>query len=470
MDMGHTLLKKISIVLDIFLTAVSFFIAYILRGSFLFEPWGDLFGLDRYLWVFWIIIPVWPIVLKQMGLYNGAMQARFSVLLFSILKAVVIASLILASAIYAAKDDLFSRLFFFMFLSLNFLLLTLGRILLRTLYRNPKSRYNDRRVVLVSSPSGAAQFAKLIQQEEEIKIAILGFFTAGCSEPVKDSGNIPCLGVLEDVQQYILSKPVDEVIFFLSKEHMVQIESIIMDCEKLGITVRMLLDIYDLKLAKTQISYLGQIPLLTFHTVNLNENQRMIKRAMDIAGSLIGLVLTAVLYILLAPLIKLESPGPVLYRQIRVGQNGRRFICYKFRTMFADAEKQRAGLQHLNQMKGALFKVNGDPRITKVGAVLRKLSLDEFPQFYNVLKGEMSLVGTRPPTEDEVVQYESHHRRRLSIKPGITGLWQVSGRNEIQDFDQVVALDVTYIDHWSLWMDIKIIMKTFGAVFNRTGQ
>lgn len=189
----------------------------------------------------------------------------------------------------------------------------------------------------------------------------------------------------------------------------------------------------------------------------------------DIFVSLIGLFITGILYIILGPIIKLQSPGPVLYSQPRVGRNGRIFKCYKFRSMYADADERKKELEHLNKMKGAIFKIENDPRITPIGKIIRKYSLDEFPQFWNVLKGEMSLVGTRPPTVDEVKQYENCHWRRLSIKPGITGLWQVSGRNNIEDFDEIVALDVKYIDNWSIWLDLKIIAKTVVAVFKKTG-
>ncbi|HBG76854.1 MAG TPA: sugar transferase, partial [Clostridiales bacterium] len=223
----------------------------------------------------------------------------------------------------------------------------------------------------------------------------------------------------------------------------------IMDCEEMGITVRMLLDFYHLKLSKTLISYLGNLPMLSFRTVNLDENQKFIKRIVDIVGAIVGLAVTAVLFLIFGPAIKLESRGPVFYSQMRVGQNGRKFRLYKFRTMYADADEHKKELEDQNIMKGAIFKVENDPRITRVGKIMRKFSLDEFPQFYNVMKGEMSLVGTRPPTEDEVAGYEQRHRRRLSIKPGITGLWQVSGRNAIEDFDEIVALDVKYIDSWS---------------------
>ncbi len=190
---------------------------------------------------------------------------------------------------------------------------------------------------------------------------------------------------------------------------------------------------------------------------------------MDIIGSLFGLLLTGILMVIIGPLIYLESPGPVIFSQIRIGKNGRRFKIYKFRSMYVDAEERKKELMEHNEMKGQMFKMANDPRITKVGSFIRRTSIDEFPQFYNVFKGDMSLVGTRPPTEDEFLHYTNEQKRRLSLKPGITGLWQVSGRSDITDFDEVVKLDLQYIDNWSVWQDIKIIGKTIWTVIHASG-
>lgn len=213
---------------------------------------------------------------------------------------------------------------------------------------------------------------------------------------------------------------------------------------------------------------MGTLPMLTFNSVSINQFQLMIKRLMDIVGALIGLAFTAVASIFIVPAIKLTSPGPVLFKQDRVGMNGRIFKIYKFRTMYVDAEERKAELMAQNEIKGGLmFKIKSDPRVTPVGRILRKTSLDELPQFFNVLKGDMSLVGTRPPTVDEVKKYKTYHRRRISFKPGLTGMWQVSGRSNITDFEEVVRLDTKYIDEWSIWLDIIIILKTIWVVLRK---
>ena len=194
------------------------------------------------------------------------------------------------------------------------------------------------------------------------------------------------------------------------------------------------------------------------------------KRALDIFGGLVGMLILVVATIFVAPAIKLESPGPVFFGQTRIGKNGRRFTFYKFRSMYRDAEQRKKELMAQNEVKGLMFKMEHDPRITRVGRFIRKTSIDELPQFWNVLKGDMSLVGTRPPTVDEFEQYEAKHKCRLSMTPGLTGMWQISGRSDIKDFDEVVRLDMEYIDNWNILKDIKILFKTVAVVFFGKGS
>ena len=191
---------------------------------------------------------------------------------------------------------------------------------------------------------------------------------------------------------------------------------------------------------------------------------------MDIAGGIIGMILTGILTIILAPIIYIQSPGPVFFSQERVGRNGRKFKIYKFRSMYPDAEERKKELMEKNKMQGLMFKMDDDPRIIPIGKFIRKTSLDEFPQFFNVLKGDMSLVGTRPPTVDEYEQYETHHRVRLAAKPGLTGMWQVSGRSDIVDFEEVVALDKKYIEEWNIGLDIRILLETVKVVLTGKGS
>ena len=217
------------------------------------------------------------------------------------------------------------------------------------------------------------------------------------------------------------------------------------------------------------LTQFGRFYTITYANRFVPVGQLAMKRLLDLVGALVGCVFLGILTVIVGPMIKLESPGPIFFAQKRVGRNGRIFKMYKFRSMYADAEERKKELMAQNEMNGLMFKMENDPRITKVGAFLRKTSLDEFPQFINILKGDMSLVGTRPPTLDEFAQYSPYHKKRLSFRPGLTGMWQVSGRSDITDFEEIVKLDVEYIDNWSFWLDIKILLKTFLEVFTQKG-
>ncbi len=234
--------------------------------------------------------------------------------------------------------------------------------------------------------------------------------------------------------------------------------------EDMGVVTHYNLDLPDIGEASSAVGSLGDYKVITYSMGRDSAVGMLLKRLMDIIGGFVGVILTGIMLLFIGPAIKLDSPGPVFFSQTRIGKNGRRFKIYKFRSMYIDAEERKKELMKNNEMSGLMFKMEDDPRVTKVGKFIRKTSLDEFPQFINVLKGDMSLVGTRPPTENEFEQYNEHYRRRLSMTPGLTGMWQVSGRSDIKDFDEVVKLDLEYIDNWSIGLDIKILFQTVAVV------
>jgi exopolysaccharide biosynthesis polyprenyl glycosylphosphotransferase len=261
---------------------------------------------------------------------------------------------------------------------------------------------------------------------------------------------------------------VDEIIFAISQEELKGMEGLFLLCEERGITARLAINFFPHVIAKTHLEELDGLPLLTFTTTPRNELLLILRRIFDFGGSLGLIVIFAPVFLLITLLIRLDSPGPIIYRQVRCGRNGRRFTFYKFRSMVQRAAERQSDLARYNEMNGPVFKMKRDPRVTRVGRFLRKTSLDELPQLINVLRGEMSFVGPRPPLPEEVEKYEGWQRRRLSMKPGITGLWQVRGRNRI-DFDQWMKLDLEYIDNWSLWLDFKILLKTIPVVLSGKG-
>ena len=286
--------------------------------------------------------------------------------------------------------------------------------------------------------------------------------------------DVPVVATLENVEEYVCREWVDEVFLDLPKEVPLP-RDLINDFIEMGITIHLkLIEMAKLEGEVQRVERLGSYTVLTSSINMASWKQALYKRAMDIAGGLIGCIITGILYLIVAPCIYIKSPGPVFFSQIRVGKNGKRFKLYKFRSMYMDAEKRKKELMAQNRVKdGMMFKLDHDPRIIGgykgIGGFIRKYSIDEFPQFWNVLKGDMSLVGTRPPTIDEWDKYELHHRVRLAIKPGITGMWQVSGRSDITDFEEVVRLDKEYITKWSLGLDVKIVMRTVGVVFGKSG-
>lgn len=273
---------------------------------------------------------------------------------------------------------------------------------------------------------------------------------------------------------WIRKTTLDEVFINLPYCESSDVFEIVEELEGMGVTVHLNIPSLDNMLNESTFNninckiYSGY-PLATFSAAVHNGTQLAIKRIIDIIGALVGIIISIPIIAITAVPLLIESPGPLFFKQERVGQNGRLFNIYKLRSMYKDAEERKKELMAHNKMDGLMFKMDNDPRITKVGRVIRKLSIDELPQFFNVLKGDMSLVGTRPPTVKEFEQYENRHKRRLSMRPGITGMWQVSGRSNINDFEEVVKLDCEYIDNWNLWLDIQILLKTVKVVLTHEG-
>lgn len=275
---------------------------------------------------------------------------------------------------------------------------------------------------------------------------------------------IPIVAGRMDLLEKAKQMPIDDIFIYLPDESRKSIDRLIMDFEVMGVVCHYNIDVAGLSSKNSTVEEFGGFTVITYTENQIDYRRRMIKRVIDIFGSLLGLLVTVILFPFVALAIKLDSPGPILFAQIRVGKNGRRFKIYKFRSMYMDAERRKKELEKQNEMQGLMFKMEHDPRITRVGKFLRKTSIDELPQFYNILIGDMSLVGTRPPTEDEFEQYTPYYRRRLCMTPGLTGLWQVSGRSNVDNFDDVVKYDLHYIDYWSLSLDFKILVQTIGVV------
>ena len=363
-------------------------------------------------------------------------------------------------------DDL-SRAVFGYYLAVNIPLSYLSRILLKQymvkVYK--KSKYSSRTLIITTSGKVQEAVENLLSYNEWNRIlkGIVLLDRGGTGEMVC---GLPVVADRETVLDYVIHNDIDEV-FILDSDIRQEplIQSWVTEMELMGIIVDVNIDIFDIESSgKRSLNRVGKYAVVTFARNIFSTRQMAAKRTLDVIGSLVGMVILGIAFVFVAPAIKLESPGPVFFGQTRIGRNGRRFTFYKFRSMYRDAEERKKALMASNEVKGLMFKMENDPRITKVGHFIRKTSIDELPQFWNVLKGDMSLVGTRPPTVDEFEHYESKHKCRLSMTPGMTGLWQISGRSDIKDFDEVVKLDMQYIDNWSILQDIKIILLTVGVV------
>ena len=376
----------------------------------------------------------------------------------------------------SAED--FSRLSFLVFALTAFLLIYVERILWKKfLLCRRKNFYRKKGILIVTTSDRVREVVRTVQANCYNELEVLGLVLADRDDRVgSETEGMPVVCRMEDIPDYIQTLWLDGILVRLPEE--IPFPSEMEEtCVSMGITVHRSLAEEGAGSGNQEIDRLGGYVVLSTSIRMASPGQLVLKRALDICGGLVGLLLTAVLTVFVAPAIWISSPGPIFFAQIRVGQNGRRFRIYKFRSMYVDAERRKKELMEKNQMQGYMFKMDADPRIIGsgpdgtrhgIGWFLRKTSIDEFPQFWNVLKGDMSLVGTRPPTEDEWEQYQHHHRARMAIKPGITGMWQVSGRSNITDFEEVVRLDLEYIRKWNTWLDLKILFLTvFVVLLNR---
>ncbi len=462
------LFTKLSMAADACVICAALVLGYHFRTRF----HGKLLSLYNYLWVLVVILPVWFSLLKRQGLYASIRRLSIFDIFSKLVNVQLLGGLLTASVIYFVDRDRYSRGLYLAFLCASFLLLFLEKVGVRLVLGFWRQRgFNTRNLLIVGTREKARKFHQLVEDHADWGLKILGFVQADEALTEGEIEGHPVLGGIEDLEGICKAHSVDEVVFCIPKDLVVGVEDLLQDLQELGITVRMVLDFYDLPSCKKDIGFFHDtLPILTFHTKSLDAQQLFLKRILDIFGALVGLCITALFFPVIAFAIKKDSPGPIFFGQERVGTSGRIFKCWKFRSMYIDAEERKKELMAQNEMKVAIFKIKDDPRITRVGRFLRKTSLDELPQFWNVLRGEMSLVGTRPPTPAEVAQYENWHRRRISIKPGITGMWQTSGRNRIEDFDEIVRLDLYYIDKWSIWLDILILLKTVRAVLAGSGS
>lgn len=366
-----------------------------------------------------------------------------------------------------------SRLVFGYFVVTDTILMYIGRICFKQYMTRvyKYSKHSSHLLLVTSSGKAGALIDNLIAYKEWNRV-LSGLVFLDKDESGMEFMGYPVVASRDTMMDYVIHNEIDEVfIAYTDGVEQSVLKSWVSELEQMGIIVDVNIDAFDLLgHGNKNLNQVGKYAVVTFARNIISTRGLIMKRLLDIAGALVGMVILGIATIFVAPAIKLESPGPVFFGQTRIGKNGRRFTFYKFRSMYQDAEQRKKDLMAKNEVHGLMFKMENDPRITKVGKFIRKTSIDELPQFWNILKGDMSLVGTRPPTVDEFERYEAKHKCRLSMTPGLTGLWQVSGRSDIKDFDEVVQLDMQYIDNWSILKDIKILLMTVGIVITGKGS
>lgn len=319
------------------------------------------------------------------------------------------------------------------------------------------------RVIIVGAGEAGRTVMRAIVARPELGYHVIGFVDDDPQKGQTDIGRFKALGPTSNLARMIEEEAVDEVIITLPWMYHRKIMSIVRECERRQVSAHIVPDLFQMSLSRVDVDDLGGVPLVGVREIGFERGALLIKRGIDIVGAMVGLVLGAPLLALIGVAIRLDSPGPIVFRQTRVGAAGKTFDMYKFRSMHEGAEAELEQLRELNEADGPIFKIRDDPRLTRVGRFLRRTSLDELPQLWNVLRGEMSLVGPRPPLPAEVIHYMEWHKKRLEVRPGMTALWQVSGRSTLS-FDEGVLLDIYYIENWSLWLDFKILLRTIPQV------
>ena len=410
----------------------------------------------------------WPFTLQQMGLYDSQRLRSLDQLIVRLVFAGVVSTVIVTAVTFLAKAPVGPR-FPLVFGLTQFALLTAERVAVFGALRLARRvGRNTRNIIVVGTGPRAAGVMETILSHPEWGLQILGFVDE-VDSPVE--GSIPAERVFKliDMPSLLRSHVIDEVIVATPRSMLAEVIPVVSACGAAGVPFTLLSDIFGDYLPPPITTRFGTLGALRFAPVHHSQTGLLIKRGIDIVGATVGLVVSAPVLAIAAIAVRATSPGPAIFRQARCGLHGRNFEILKLRTMCEDAEDRRSELAHLNEMEGPVFKLDLDPRVTCVGAFLRRYSLDELPQLWNVLRGDMSLVGPRPPLPHEVAQYETFERRRLSMRPGLTCLWQVSGRSDVRSFDEWVRMDLEYIDTWSVTSDIRILLRTLPVVLLGVG-
>jgi exopolysaccharide biosynthesis polyprenyl glycosylphosphotransferase len=451
---------QISQFLDAAIFAFSFWLAYALRANPFLVKYlhqDPVIPFDHYKWLFLVLIPGVPLVLEAQGFYSRPILCSRATTAWQLFKGCVFISLGLVLTLFVFKSEI-ARWVPIWFGMISFVLVFIKEELALVAFKSKlaQAQYR-RRFILIGTQEETRRLRDELDEGSRETLEVVAEL---------DLNSAPVQRLVELLHEH----SVNGVLVSAKRSLFDQVETAIRACELEGVEVWLVADFFRTQISRTSIDDFFGHPVLVFRTTPGASWESVLKQLLDRLGALIALLVLSPLLLLFALVVKFTSPGPIFFRQQRSGLNGRPFTLYKFRTMVSNAEQLKAELAAMNEMSGPVFKVTNDPRITPFGKFMRKFSIDEWPQFYNVLRGEMSLVGPRPLPVDEVRRFNDlAHRRRLSVKPGLTCLWQISGRNNVKDFKDWVRLDLEYIDNWSLWLDLKILLRTVPVVLVGNG-
>ena len=474
-----SLILEMQKAIDIAITGFSFIAAYFIKRNLLPEGLSDLSNDPNYYIVLLLIVIAWYISFKWMGMYMSYRQQAFWQFFVAILKSCFMGMALVGIAMYLTRIQGVSRLLMGIFFILDICLLTLFKyIIFKTLEKIRTDGFNTRNVLIVGSEDRACQVIEAVEKYKATGYRVLGCFELEEKDLGKAVyGDHKVIGLIRDLETYLRNNIVDELIFAMPLKKIKNGDRYMVLAESMGIKVRIIPDwelhylMYRPGIATIQFEEFLGVYNMALQSTPQNEGKLLIKNAFDVMSAAFLILVLSPFFIVIGLAIKIFSKGLVLYKQERLGMNGRRFQVYKFRTMVKNADELLKELAEMNEADGPVFKIKNDPRIIPyVGSFLRKTSLDELPQLFNVIKGEMSLVGPRPPIPKEVDEYSVWHRRRLSMKPGITCLWQIAPRRNDLSFEDWMKLDLKYIDTWSLFNDFKILVLTARAVLTGAGR
>ncbi len=460
--------------IDLLLIAISVSLALTIRAdaSLHLTHWYSVpvqwspISLEIFLDFLWFAF-CWIVLARAFGLYLPIQQMSGLHEQHRVAQATLTAGLLLCGMLYITRGEAVSRVAVALVVVLVGTSLSIRRALWRkVVYAHYKKGVTTRNIIIVGSGRVGRALRSHLESLRHLGFRFKGYVALDSREAETGGANV--LGTLDNCVSMARLLFVDEIFLSVPCERR-RVMELVEEARIVGIDVRVVPDLYDGLAWNAPVEYIGHFPTIPLHRRDMPMGSFLGKRILDIALSTMALMILTPLMLVIAITIRLDSPGPILYRSQRIGRKGRTFCVYKFRTMVRNAHELKAEMEHMNERDGILFKITNDPRITRVGKVLRKYSLDELPQFYNVLLGDMSIVGPRPPLAAEVEQYDLTHLRRLDVLPGITGLWQVEARQD-PSFDSYISLDTAYVENWTLWLDLKILARTVAVVFGGTGS